>query len=165
MPAQQRRVHIYERFMNHPGLGLGPGRRHAPKWMAVGNAVCLPSHPSSERRAMQSNPELRSRIHGSLYGLAVGDALGAPYEFKRRGTYNFTAEMKKNSNFMHQGQPLPPGTWTDDTSMTLGLARSLVEKGSLDWKDIARRWVAWYEKGELSATGRCFDIGASGSIE
>jgi ADP-ribosyl-[dinitrogen reductase] hydrolase len=54
---------------------------------------------------------------------------------------------------------LPAGAWTDDTSMALCLATSLVELGRFDPADQMRRYCEWYEKGYLSSTGRCFDIG------
>lgn len=89
-----------------------------------------------------------SRILGSLYGLAVGDALGGPYEFNRRRNYKYTAEMEESETFHVNDEPLPAGTWTDDTSMALCLGQSLVENNGLDWKDAAAKWCDWYTKGE-----------------
>jgi len=70
--------------------------------------------------------------------------------------------MQPNKNFA-----LPSGVWTDDTSMTLCLARSLatyipgssISKGGFDEKDQLDAYVNWQSKGILSATGSCFDIG------
>lgn len=59
--------------------------------------------------------DLRSRLRGSLYGLAVGDALGAPYEFKGRRAYKVSGNMEDSYIFKHDGKPLKAGTWTDDT--------------------------------------------------
>ncbi|KAI4178523.1 MAG: hypothetical protein L6R41_008355 [Letrouitia leprolyta] len=96
-----------------------------------------------------------SRIRGSLYGVAVCDALGAPVEFCRRGTFPPVTGMKYNPNF-----DLPAGCWTDDTSMTLCLAQSLVEnKGNLVPQDQVKKYVSWCEEGYMSSTGNCFDIG------
>ena len=85
--------------------------------------------------------------------MAVGDALGAAVEFKRRGTFPPVTGYRG-------GGPhgLGPGEWTDDTSMALALADSLATHG-MDPIDQSRRYVAWYEKGEYSVTGECFDIG------
>jgi ADP-ribosyl-[dinitrogen reductase] hydrolase len=58
---------------------------------------------------------------------------------------------------------LRPGQWTDDTSMALCLATSLVECGGFDAKDQMDRYVAWMRKGYLSSTGVCFDIGSATS--
>lgn len=54
---------------------------------------------------------------------------------------------------------LEPGQWTDDTSMALCLATSLVECGGFDAADQMDRYLRWYEEGYLSSTGTCFDIG------
>ncbi len=54
---------------------------------------------------------------------------------------------------------LPPGAWTDDTSMALCLAESLIECGGFDAADQMRRYVRWYHEGCMSSTDRCFDIG------
>lgn len=54
---------------------------------------------------------------------------------------------------------LKPGQWTDDTSMALCLAESLLEKGDIDERDQMERYVRWWKGGENSSTGRCFDIG------
>ena len=54
---------------------------------------------------------------------------------------------------------LEPGQWTDDTSMALCLAESLVSCSGFDLADQMRRYLRWYREGYLSSTGRCFDIG------
>ena len=56
---------------------------------------------------------------------------------------------------------LRPGQWTDDTSMALCLASSLVETGRFDPVDQLDRYLRWYRTGYLSSTGRCFDIGTT----
>lgn len=96
-----------------------------------------------------------SRIRGSLYGVAVVDALGGPVEFRQRGTFPPVNSFRYNNNF-----DLAPGTWTDDTSMTLCLAQSLVDtKGEFVVQDQVRKYIKWYQEGYMSAIGRCFDIG------
>lgn len=99
------------------------------------------------------NPEL-DRYRGALLGLAVGDALGAPLEFMRPGTFDPVTEMLG-------GGPhgLMPGEWTDDTSMALCLAESLIESEGFDAIDQLQRYVRWWRNGHLSSTGLCFDIG------
>ena len=94
------------------------------------------------------------RFHGCLLGLAVGDAVGTTLEFKPRGTFTPLTDMVGDGPF-----GLKPGQWTDDTSMALCLATSLVEKQGFDAHDQMNRYVNWYEHGYLSSTGRCFDIG------
>lgn len=66
--------------------------------------------------------------------MAVADALGAPFEFKRREEIQGEIEMRGGGNFA-------PGEWTDDTEMTLMLAESIGE--GLDWEKLAARYIAW----------------------
>jgi ADP-ribosylglycohydrolase len=91
---------------------------------------------------------------GALLGLAVGDALGTTLEFKPPGTFTPLTDMIGGGPFN-----LKPGEWTDDTSMALCLAESLIEKRGFDAKDQMDRYCRWYEEGYLSSTGHCFDIG------
>lgn len=105
-------------------------------------------------------PTIRSRMLGSLYGLSVGDALGGPYEFQRRGSYTPSTEMEESHTFYtDDGKPLPKGSWTDDTSMALCLAESLKEHNGFVWSDVAEKWCAWQERGYMSVVDECFDIG------
>jgi ADP-ribosyl-[dinitrogen reductase] hydrolase len=99
------------------------------------------------------NAETLSRMRGCLAGLAVGDALGTTLEFKPPGTFKPLTDLMGGGPF-----GLRPGQWTDDTSMALCLADSLLEKG-WDPGDQMERYVRWWKTGENSATGRCFDIG------
>ncbi|KAG8920134.1 hypothetical protein FRC02_001143 [Tulasnella sp. 418] len=111
-----------------------------------------------------SDEVVRSRLLGALYGLCVGDAMGCPYEFQRRGSYKVSGEMVESHTFYHNGEPLRPGSWTDDSSTMLCLLQSLVEKeGKLDWVDVAKKLVMWYQNGYMSVTNNCFDIGISTS--
>jgi ADP-ribosyl-[dinitrogen reductase] hydrolase len=96
---------------------------------------------------------LRDRYRGALLGLAVGDAVGTTLEFKPPGTFEPIDDMVGGGPF-----GLEPGQWTDDTSMALCLAESLIECG-FDPEDQLRRYVRWWREGYLSSTGRCFDIG------
>ncbi|KAG9043265.1 hypothetical protein FS837_009831 [Tulasnella sp. UAMH 9824] len=83
---------------------------------------------------------IRSRMLGSVYGLSVGDALGGPNEFQRRGTYTPSGEMEESDTFRTKvGKPLPKGSWTDDTSMALCLAESLRERKGFVWADAAEK--------------------------
>lgn len=94
------------------------------------------------------------RFRGCLVGLAVGDAVGTTVEFKPRGSFAPLKDMVGGGPFS-----LPPGAWTDDTSMALCLATSLVEKRGFDARDQMERYLRWRNEGYLSSIGRCFDIG------
>ena len=99
-------------------------------------------------------PDTRSRYIGALLGLAVGDALGTTLEFRKPGTFTPISDMVGGGPFK-----LKPGEWTDDTSMALCLAESLLECNGLDARDQLRRYVRWHREGHWSSTGTCFDIG------
>jgi ADP-ribosyl-[dinitrogen reductase] hydrolase len=82
--------------------------------------------------------EPRDRIVGSMLGLALGDALGAPFEFLRGR--NIPNPIPA---FELPWMGLPPGSTTDDTAMARNLTRSLVERGGFDEDDLIRRHVEW----------------------
>lgn len=94
------------------------------------------------------------RFRGCLLGLATGDAVGTTVEFCRRGSFPPVTDMVGGGPFQ-----LKPGQWTDDTSMALCLATSLIQVGSFDALDQMNRYCSWHEQGYLSSTGHCFDIG------
>ena len=87
-------------------------------------------------------------------GLAVGDAVGTTNEFKWAGTFDPITDMVGGGVF-----GLEPGQWTDDTSMALCIADSLLAKGRYDSFDVMERYQRWYKEGYRSSTGTCFDIG------
>lgn len=94
------------------------------------------------------------RFRGALLGLACGDALGTTVEFSPRGSFPPVIDMIGGGPFR-----LKPGEWTDDTSMALCLAASLVECGQFDSRDQMERYCRWRDEGYMSSNGRCFDIG------
>ncbi len=96
---------------------------------------------------------VKDRQRGCLLGLAVGDALGAPVEFKRPGTFARVHDYRGGGPHM-----LEPGEWTDDTSMALAMADSIGQVG-WDLNDQAQRYLNWWNLGHYSVNGECFDIG------
>jgi ADP-ribosyl-[dinitrogen reductase] hydrolase len=100
--------------------------------------------------------EQKNRYRGCMIGLAVGDALGTTLEFERPGTFNPIHDMTGGGPFH-----LKPGQWTDDTSMALCLAESLIEKKGFDPADQMERYLRWWREGYLSSTGNFFDIGTT----
>ena len=94
------------------------------------------------------------RYRGSLLGLAAGDAVGTTLEFKPPGTFAPIKDMVGGGPFR-----LKPGQWTDDTSMALCLAESLIEQKGFAPANQLEKYLQWYRDGHLSSTGRCFDIG------
>lgn len=110
--------------------------------------------------AATATTERRTRMATTLrdcvYGLAVGDALGVPYEFRRRDTFECTGMVG------HSTHDQPAGTWSDDTSMTLATCDSIREKGRIDVDDIRERFVAWYTH-DAYTCDHLFDIGGATS--
>jgi ADP-ribosyl-[dinitrogen reductase] hydrolase len=111
---------------------------------------------SSETLATYSGILRRDRAIGALIGLVVGDAVGTTLEFTSRDTYARLTDMIGGGPFR-----LERGQWTDDTSMALCLAESLLANRRLDPLDLMRRFCRWRDGGENSCTGRCFDIGGT----
>ena len=94
------------------------------------------------------------RCSGALVGLACGDAVGTSVEFMPRGSFPPLTDMVGGGPFQ-----LAAGQWTDDTSMALCLAESLLTRGRFDAADQMGRYLNWWREGYLSSTGECFDIG------
>ncbi|CAF1331207.1 unnamed protein product [Rotaria sordida] len=104
------------------------------------------------------NPDLVDRIQGSMFGLVVGDALGAHVEFRPNSylTANPVKDLVGGGTWgLQQGQ------FTDDTSMALCLANSLIARQDFVPYDQLVRYKWWYRHGYMSSTGNCFDIGAA----
>lgn len=99
---------------------------------------------------------LIERYQGCFIGLAVGDAIGTTLEFKPPGSFEPIDDMVGGGPFY-----LQPGQWTDDTSMAICLAESLIECEGFDAADQMHRYYRWWKEGIHSSTGRCFDIGAT----
>jgi ADP-ribosyl-[dinitrogen reductase] hydrolase len=135
------------------------------KWSTVEKIYRKPESPETsvqvgwvkswaQRRKGVQQLLVRDRYRGALLGLAVGDALGTTLEFKAPGTFEPITDLVGGGPFS-----LKPGQWTDDTSMALCLAESLIEKRGFDPRDQMDRYCRWWKEGYLSSTGTCFDIG------
>jgi len=96
----------------------------------------------------------RDRFRGCLVGLACGDALGAPVEGWARGAFPAVTTMTGGGAWN-----VSPGEWTDDTSMALCLATSLLDSGGFDARNQMEKYVAWKNDGFMSTRDKCFDIG------
>ncbi|CAH0289236.1 ADP-ribosyl-[dinitrogen reductase] glycohydrolase [Pseudomonas sp. Bi70] len=105
---------------------------------------------------MTIESNLQDRYTGCLLGLACGDAVGTTLEFSARETLSPITDMVGGGPFA-----LAPGQWTDDTSMALCLAESLLSKNGFDARDQMARYLNWWHWGYWSATGQCFDIGTT----
>lgn len=91
------------------------------------------------------------QIEAMLYGFVIGDCLGVPVEFKKRGT--FAVETMTGYGTYNQ----PPGTWSDDTSLTFCLVENLVESG--DVTSLMEKLVRYRDEGYMTPFNEMFDIG------
>lgn len=92
------------------------------------------------------------RYMGCLNGLAIGDSLGAPIEWAKPGFKPITDLRASRTHKLKKGE------WTDDTSMALATAHSLIEKG-FDPQHQLQNYLNWFRKGTFSANGKCVGIG------
>lgn len=95
-------------------------------------------------------------VLSGILGLAVGDALGVPVEFRSREALDRNPVTGMRAFGTHNQ---PAGTWSDDTSMALCLMESLC--GGLDWEDMMGRFQRWGETGYMTPYGRVFDMGGA----
>jgi ADP-ribosyl-[dinitrogen reductase] hydrolase len=100
--------------------------------------------------------KLIERYQGCLLGLAVGDAVGTTLEFTAKGSFSPIDDLVGGGPFN-----LAAGQWTDDTSMALCLAESLIFNKGFNPKDQMNRYCNWWQYGYMSSTGECFDIGGT----
>jgi len=96
---------------------------------------------------------MNEKLKAAVYGFAVGDALGVPFEFKERGSFDCLGMVGGGT------WKQPAGTWSDDTSMILATCESIKHKGKLDLEDVMLNFAKWYYMGEFTPHGECFDIG------
>lgn len=109
---------------------------------------------AGEKHAERAGAAARATLRDAVYGQAVGDALGVPYEFRARGTFECRGMVG------HGTHDQPAGTWSDDTSMAICVCDSYRELGRVDCGDIRRRFEAWYRDGAYTVGG-LFDVGGT----
>ena len=103
------------------------------------------------RRSIMKN---KLRLKGCILGLAIGDAMGAPVEFMKRGTFEPVTAYRSGGKFR-----LNAGEWTDDTAMALCLAQSLIESKGFDPIDQLDKYIKWIDTGYMSCTGKMVGLG------
>lgn len=95
------------------------------------------------------------KLRDGIYGLAIADALGVPFEFKERGTFTCTGMV----GFGTWNQVA--GTWSDDTSMTLATCKSIKDKNKIDVENIRKNFEDWLFEGKFACHGETFDVGTT----
>ena len=97
-----------------------------------------------------------NKLHDAMFGLAIADALGVPYEFEPRGAFECT-EMTGYGTYDE-----PAGTWSDDTSMSIATSKSIKDNnGKINLDDIRSNFLKWMNEDEFTCNGYLFDIGGS----
>lgn len=96
---------------------------------------------------------MNNLVKSAIYGFAIGDALGVPYEFKERDTF------KCKDMVGHGTWDQPVGTWSDDTSMVLATMAAFRPNYLITLDSIMRNFSKWYHEGKFTPHGNCFDIG------
>ena len=93
-------------------------------------------------------------LRAIVYGAAVGDALGVPFEFRKRDTFSCTHMVGGGARGM------PAGTFSDDTSLLLATCDSIkAYGGEIETRDMADRFRSWLFEGEYTVDGAAFDVG------
>lgn len=103
--------------------------------------------------------DYQDKARGMLVGLAVGDALGAPVEFLPSPSDVYIETLGDEIEHFHENTRLPKGVWTDDTSMTLCIADSLLERGGYDSFDVMDKFCDWCDHGYRMHPQAPIDIG------
>ena len=109
------------------------------------------------RRNQTVNNNLKSRIKAAIIGFIVGDALGVPVEFTTREERKLRPVCGMQSGGTHEQIA---GTWSDDTSMTLCMMKSIISKG-IDYTDQMERFADWLWNATNTAHDEVFDVGGS----
>ena len=140
-----------------PPLGHDQFDRRLDAILARFQGVVKDSGRSSTGKSLrpcQMGDNILSRIQGALLGFACGDALGATTEFMSPA--DIMREIGVHRDITGGGWlELEPGEVTDDTEMTLCVARSLVECRGFDLQDIAGRFVEWYNCDPVDIGSTC----------
>jgi ADP-ribosyl-[dinitrogen reductase] hydrolase len=109
-------------------------------------------------QSTQSHINYGHAIQSALFGVATGDALGVPVEFKSRQQI---AQQPVTDMIGYGTYNLPPGTWSDDSSLTFCLAEALTK--GFDLQSIAHHFVRWVQESYWTPRGHVFDIGIATS--
>lgn len=119
----------------------------------------MAKHPESRDVAKRPEPRDEAKHPGlrdAVFGAAIGDALGVPFEFQARDAFTCTDMVGYGSHHM------PAGTFSDDTSMMLALCDSIRAcGGAVDVVDIRERFCAWIRDGAYTPDGIVFDVGGT----
>jgi ADP-ribosyl-[dinitrogen reductase] hydrolase len=114
--------------------------------------------PAATGDAALADPadQLKDRYRGLIHGIALGDALGAPAQHRRPGSFTPLGDLLGGGPY-----ELPRGAWSDDAAIAMLLAESLVECKGFDAHDLMSRLLRWQRDGYGASTGHCVGITAA----
>ena len=125
-----------------------------PTTLQNGAAMTQPSVKQDNKTADNTRTP-GEQLRAIVYGAAVGDALGVPYEFMARDTFTCTDMVGGGAHRQ------PKGTFSDDTSLLLATCDSIRHKRKIDVKDMLQRFRRWSYEGAYAIDGTVFDIGST----
>jgi ADP-ribosylglycohydrolase len=96
------------------------------------------------------------KVKDGIIGLIIGDALGVPVEFSYRETLQ---ENPVTGMIGYGTYNMPPGTWSDDSSMTIATIASILNKQAIDYDNMMNEFLEWIENGKYTQYGNTFDYG------
>lgn len=99
---------------------------------------------------------MHNKVRDAFLGLAIGDALGVPFELAERSVLKANPVTDMVGHLAHDK---PPGTWSDDGSLTFCVADSLIE--GFDVERMGKSFLAWFDDGHWSADGKAFGSGGT----
>lgn len=114
----------------------------------------MPTKTRMENR-LRSRSSRSEQLRSIVYGAAIGDALGVPYEFRDRDTFECKGMTDGGA---HQ---VPKGTFSDDTSLMLATCDSIRARRSIDIRDMHKRFCNWLYSGKYAVDGCVFDVGST----
>ena len=130
---------------------------YVSNWRASESAAAVvPAREPEPRIGTDFTDRLKDRYRGLVLGLALGDALAAPVQHRREGSFTPVGDLTGGGPY-----ELPRGAWSDDTAVAALLAESLIASGDFDPTDFVARLVRWQREGQGSATGQCVGISAT----
>jgi ADP-ribosylglycohydrolase len=119
-------------------------RRKKMAWLTL-------AEKAEVEQSLNEELAIKEQVFGALYGGIVGDALGVPFENKKRGS--FAASSMEGFGTYNQ----EPGTWSDDSALTLCLVENFVEAG--DPGALMEKFARFADRGYWTPRGEVFDIG------
>ncbi|MEE0845826.1 MAG: ADP-ribosylglycohydrolase family protein [Eggerthellaceae bacterium] len=128
--------------------------------MATNDTKIRQSQPGRKATGKAQMHRTRSEhLAAIVYGAAVGDALGVPFEFRDRDTFTCDGMAEGGAHRM------PAGTFSDDTSLLIATCDSLrANHGKINIEDMRRRFRSWLYEGKYTVDGAAFDVGNATAV-